>query len=126
MRVLIVEDNPEKYYDVKFALSQLGIADLTLVENANDATLTVLEQKENETPYDLIISDMQFPLFSSGKPVDDAGMTFIDEIHNLGVTTPIIICSSFRLQERSVLGCVHYSPKTDLVVEFKRLLEQIK
>ena len=49
MRVLIVEDNPEKYYDVKFALSQLGIADLTLVENANDATLTVLEQKENET-----------------------------------------------------------------------------
>lgn len=112
MRVLIVEDNPEKYYDIKSALSQLGIRDVSLTESVNEATLSVLEQKEKETPYDLIISDMQFPLFSSGKPVDDAGMEFIGELHELGITTPvklcIVVCLEWKKRGNNHYTCVVY------------------
>ena len=125
MRVLNVEDDVFKHNQIKSALRQLNITDITWLENENDAVIDVLENEENNTPYDLIISDMQFPLFSGGRPDDDAGMTFIDELQGHKITIPIIVCSSFRLSIPSILGCVHYSDKTDLVLEFRNLINKI-
>ena len=125
MRVLNVEDNPVKHSEIKNALERLGIKDVTWVESENDAILSVLEQMENQTPYDLIVSDMQFPLFSNGRPEDDAGLTFLSELKEHGIETPVIVCSSFHLFIPWVLGCIHYSRNTDLWEEFRTLLSKI-
>ena len=122
MRVLNVEDNPFKHNEIKTALNRLGITDITLAECENDAIISVLESIENNNPYDLIISDMQFPLFSNGRPDDDAGMTFLAELKEHNIDTPVIVCSSFRLRLPDVLGCVHYSKNTDLWEEFRKLI----
>lgn len=122
MRVLNVEDDPFKHQDIKRALGRMGITDITLEESVNGAVISVLESIENNNPFDLIISDMQFPLFTNGRPDDDAGMTFIAELKEQNIDIPIIVCSSFRLNIPEVLGCVHYSRNTDLWEEFKKLM----
>ena len=126
MRVLNVEDDPSKHHQIKSALNRMGIGDITLAEYENDALISVLESIENNNPYDLIITDMQFPLFSNGKPYDDAGMTFLAELKEHNVDIPVIVCSSFRLRIPDVLGCVHYSKDTDLWDEFQKLIADIK
>ena len=123
MRVLNVEDYPIKHYEIKNALNRLGITDITLVECENDAIISVLESIENNNPYDLIITDMQFPLFSNGRPDDDAGLTLLAELKEQGIDIPVIFCSSFRLDIPEVLGCVHYSRNADLWEEFQKLIK---
>ena len=122
MKILNVEDDPYKHQDIKRALNRMGITDITLEESVNGAVISVLESIENHNPFDLIISDMQFPLFTNGRPDDDAGMTFIAELKEQNIDIPIIVCSSFRLNIPEVLGCVHYSRNTDLWEEFKKLI----
>lgn len=123
MRVLNVEDYPPKHYEIKSALNQLGITDITLEESENSAIISVLESIENNKPYDLIISDMQFPLFTNGRPDDDAGLTLLAELKEHEIDIPVIFCSSFRLDIPGVLGCVHYTKNTDLWEEFKKLID---
>ncbi len=123
MKILNVEDDPYKHQDIKRALNRMGITDITLEESVNGAVISVLESIENHNPFDLIISDMQFPLFTNGRPDDDAGMTFIAELKEQNIDIPIIICSSFRLNIPEVMGCVHYSRNTDLWEEFRKLIE---
>ena len=125
MRVLNVEDDPIKHHHIKSALNRMGIRDITLEESENSAIISVLESIENNNPYDLIITDMQFPLFSNGRPDDDAGMTFIAELKEHNIDIPIIVCSSFRLRIPEVLGCVHYSNNTDLWEEFRNIIADI-
>ena len=123
MRVLNVEDDPIKHHQIKNALNRMGINDITLAECENEAIISVLESIENNNPFDLIITDMQFPLSSNGKPDDDAGVKFIAELKEHNVDAPIIVCSSYRLRLPDVLGCVHYHPeKTDLWEEFRKLI----
>ena len=123
MKILNVEDDPYKHQDIKRALNRMGITDITLEESVNGAVISVLESIENHNPFDLIISDMQFPLFTNVRPDDDAGMTFIAELKEQNIDIPIIICSSFRLNIPEVMGCVHYSRNTDLWEEFRKLIE---
>lgn len=125
MRILNVEDDPIKYHHIKSALNRMGITDITLEESENSAIISVLESIENNNPYDLIITDMQFPLFSNGRPDDDAGMTFLAELKEHNIDTPVIVCSSFRLRLPDVLGCVHYSKNTDLWEEFRNIIADI-
>lgn len=126
MRVLNVEDYPIKHQEIKTALNRLGITDITLAECENSAIISVLESIENNNPYELIITDMQFPLFDNGRPDDDAGMTFLAELKEHNIDIPVIVCSSFRLDIPNVLGCVHYSRNTDLWEEFRKLIASIE
>lgn len=123
MRVLNVEDNTIKHHEIKSALNRMGITDIMLAECENDAVISVLESIENNIPFDLIITDMQFPLSSNGRPDDDAGMKLLAELKEHNVDIPVIVCSSYRLRLPDVLGCVHYCPeKTDLWEEFRNLI----
>ena len=125
MRVLNVEDDPIKHHEIKEALKRLGITDVTLSEYEFDAMVCVTESIENDNPYDLIISDMQFPLFDNGPKDDNAGMTFLAELKENNIDIPVVICSSFNLRLPDVLGCIHYSRNTDLWEEFRRLLQKL-
>ena len=125
MRVLNVEDNPVKHFNIVEALRRMNITDVTLEETENGAIMSVLEGIDNNTPFDLIISDMQFPLFTNGRPDDDAGLTLLAELKEHEIDIPVIFCSSFRLGIPGVLGCVHYSRDTDLWEEFRNLIDDI-
>ena len=125
MRILNVEDDSIKHHHIKSALNRMGITDITLEESENSAIISVLESIENNSPYDLIITDMQFPLFSNGRPDDDAGMTFLAELKEHNIDVPVIVCSAFRLRLPDVLGCVHYSKNTDLWEEFRNIIADI-
>lgn len=123
MRVLNVEDDPIKHHEIKSALNRMGINDITLVECENDAVVSVLDSFEKNNPYDLIITDMQFPLSTNGTPDVDAGVKLIAELKEQKIDVPVIVCSSNRLQLPDVLGCVHYCPeKIDLWEEFRKFI----
>ena len=126
MRVLNVEDEPIKHNQIKSALNRLGITDITLKEDVNSAVISVLESIDNNNPYGLIISDMQFPLLPNGNTDKDAGKKFIDELKEHNVDIPVIVCSSSRLIIPDVLGCVYYSRNTDLWEEFRRLITALR
>lgn len=127
MRVLNVEDDPFKQNEIKSVLRGMGITDITLVECVDDAIKSVLESIDNNNPYNLIISDMQFPLFSDGKIDDRAGCKFFEELKRQNVNIPVIMCSSANLVKiPGTLGSVHYSKNTDLREEFRRLIADIK
>lgn len=126
MRVLNVEDDPFKHYEIKEALRRLGITDVTLSEYEFDAIVCVTESIETGNPYDLIISDMQFPLLNNGPKDNNAGMKFIADLKENNIDIPVIVCSSDRLRLTDVFACVHYQKdKTDLWEEFRQLLPKL-
>ena len=124
MRVLNVEDNVIKHHNIKRALETLGIREVTWVKNEYDAIKAVKDSIDSGCPFDLIISDMYFPLFPGSKEDENAGFTFIGELNDNNIDIPVIVCSSIRLSIPGILGCVYYSSNVDLDEEFKNLLKK--
>ena len=124
MRVLNVEDNVIKHHNIKRALETLGIREVTWVKNEYDAIKAVKDSIDSGGPFDLIISDMYFPLFPGSKEDENAGFTFIGELNDNNIDIPVIVCSSIRLSIPGILGCVYYSSNVVLDEEFKNLLKK--
>ena len=125
MRVINVEDDIFKHNDIKRALEVLGLKDITLVKNEKDAIKLIIESVNSDNPFNLVISDMQFPLFAGGGKDNNAGFKLIDDLKDNDVDIPVIVCSSFNLNIPDIIGCVYYSKNTDLDVEFRKLLQKL-
>lgn len=122
-KVLLLEDNIFKTADITRALEQYGITGLHKVRNQEDGKERLLEAIKQKKPYDLIITDMNYPL-ESGKETDpEAGFKLLLWLKAKRIVTPVIICSSYQYREPSVLGCNWYHKNGDLYSAFKELLD---
>ena len=94
-------------------------------DNAVDG-LDMIEAAITEgKPYDLIVSDMYFPMSKGGMEVQ-AGMYVIEELSARGIDVPIIVCSSARMVIPDIVGCIHYNPyRNDLDADMRELIELI-
>lgn len=109
MRVLNIEDDAIKHSNICKALNRHGIVECDWVKNLEDAIKMV---RDHKTDYELIITDMFYPLNPGGDEVE-AGFIFIREMKEKEIAIPIIVCSSVSYQVSDVLGTVHYSEKID-------------
>ena len=122
-KVLIVDDNVYKKIDIQRVVRNLG-AERVDWERSLETALLRLEQ-EKEAPYDLIITDMNFPEKAGGDPYYRSGVRLIDALAGKGIRIPVILCSSVRYSVGGVAGCVWYSELRDLEADFRECVKSI-
>lgn len=121
MRVLNIEDNPIKQAGIKRALQWNGISEIEDTDNMEDGIRMI-----QESAYDLLVLDMQFPLRAASGVDVEAGLKTMKRLQELKINVPIIICSADRLNIPDVAGCIYYSQNTDLEMEFRKLMEKLR
>ena len=124
-KVLNIEDYPIKHVDVRRVLERCGIPNIDHAETAVDGLDMIEAAIAEGKPYDLIVSDMYFPMTKGGMEVQ-AGMYVIEELLARGIDVPVIVCSSARMVIPEIVGCIHYSPKNDLDADMREMIEIVR
>lgn len=125
-KVLNIEDLPTKHVAVRRALERCGVPYVEHAETAVDGLDMIEAAIAEGRPYDMIVSDMYFPISKGGSEVQ-AGMYVIEELQARGIDVPVIVCSSARMVIPEIVGCIHYSPyRNDLDADMRELIEQIR
>ena len=124
-KVLNIEDDSAKHVAVKRALERCGVPYIDHADNANDGLDMIETAMKEGRAYDLIVSDMYFPMSKGGMEVK-AGEYVIDELQARGIDVPIIVCSSARMVIPEIVGCIHYSSRNDLDADMREMIEVVK
>lgn len=124
-KVLNIEDSPSKHVAVRRALERCGVPYVDHADNAVDGLDMVEAAIAEGKPYDLIVSDMYFPMSKGGMEVQ-AGMYVIEELQARGIDVPVVVCSSARMVIPEIVGCIHYSARNDLDADMREMVEIVK
>lgn len=124
-KVLNIEDFPSKHVDVRRALERCGVPYIDHAETAVDGLDMIEAAIAEGKPYDLIVSDMYFPMTRGGMEVQ-AGMYVIEELKARGIDVPVIVCSSARMVIPEIVGCIHYSPRNDLDADMREMVDLVR
>ena len=81
MRVLNVEDNPMKHYQIKRALEYCGAKNVVCRDNLEEGLQTLKETMRTDKHYDLVVTDMNYPLQKGGESCGQAGEILIETRH---------------------------------------------
>ena len=123
MRILHIEDNVYKHHDINKVISGCGRISVDWVTSLNGGIKKLEESFENNTLYDLIITDMYYPIEDNGKEVE-AGEMFISEAAKRGWNIPIILCSSVSYVYPEIYASIHYSPNSDWEIELRKYIKK--
>ena len=124
-KVLNIEDLPYKHVDVRRALERCGVAYIDHAETAVDGLDMIEAAIAEGKPYDVIVTDMYFPMTRGGMEVR-AGMYVIEELQARGIDVPVIVCSSAKMVIPEIVGCIHYSTRNDLDADMREMIEIVK
>ena len=117
MKVLVIEDTETKFLDIKQALIQNKIVNITHKYSRNSGLLELINNQ-----YDLLILDMQIPLDDdSFNILTDGGFEVLDEIIRTKNKIPVIICSSDAINAdnyENVVSVIRYNSMKDLSEDF--------
>lgn len=125
-RVLVVDDEVIKYMAIKKALEFNGIREIQVVGNQETVWEEIEKAEQRGEKFDLVVTDMHYPLREREKPNPEAGFILLDEMKKRGYQIPVIICSYLNFREPRALGCVWYRENESLEFEFKDVLQRIK
>lgn len=121
LNVLVVDDNVLKSINIKRALEFNGISKVTLVGN-QEAVWNLIDGGNH---YDLIVTDMHYPLQKGAVADHKAGVILIEKMKEKGIDIPVIICSTRNFTSPDILGTVWYNELRDIDFEFKNVLERL-
>ena len=124
-KVLNIEDRVEKHVAIRRALERCGVPYVDHAENAVDGLDMIEAAIAEGKPYDVVVSDMCFPMSKGGMEVE-AGWYVMDELNARGIKVPVIVCSSMRLVIPEIIGCIHYSERSDLDAEMRELIDTVR
>ena len=124
-KVLNIEDLATKHVAVRRALERCGVVYIDHAETAVDGLDMIEAAIAEGKPYDVIVSDMYFPMSKGGMEVQ-AGMYVIEELQARGINVPVIVCSSARMVIPEIVGCIHYSARNDLDEDMRELIEVVR
>ncbi len=121
-RIMLAEDGPDNQRLISFLLKKSG-AKVTLAENGEIAYHTALREKEEGTPFDCILMDMQMPTMS--------GYEATAALRQAGYTNPIIALTAHAMtgdREKCLkAGCDEFATKpiqrNDLIRAIWRLIQ---
>lgn len=124
---LIIDDSPMKQNEIEKVLKDLGI---TVVDHAgarNEGLCKINDSYEDNSLYDFLVLDMQFPVFAGGYPDAEAGIDVLMEIERLGLPVPVIVCSSdvtdCKDRFENVIADIQYDSSVSLESEFGSVLK---
>lgn len=125
MLILNVEDDAFKHNDICKVLNGCGRMEIEWVMDLETGLNALSKSMESDKKYDLIITDMYYPLTPSGRE-DEAGEIFIRKANEMGSKTPIILCSSLSYVIPGIYGTLHYSDRTDWEGELREMIRNLK
>ena len=125
LKVLVIDDNVYKAIDITRALEYSGVNHVTRVRDQEAALEKIYESNGSENAFDLIVTDMHYPLEKGREEVCDAGFILIERLKKEGIDIPVIICSSQNYVESGILGTVWYNELCDLNRVFRELLKKL-
>lgn len=126
MRVLNVEDNAMKHYQIKRVLEHCGAKEVDCCNNLQEGLERLKETQGTEKQYNLLVTDMNYPLMKGGMSDGQAGEKLIQRLKEEGIVIPTIICSTRRFTGEGVLGSVWYSNLRDIEEDFREILRKLK
>lgn len=113
LKILNIEDDIIKHSSIQRAITSEISADIDLASDMASGLEMIDNACQSGVPYDLVISDMHYPLSIGSKPDSDAGSKFIEIASTKYSDLPIIICSSLNFKIAGAFGCVWYSDRSD-------------
>ena len=124
LTALIIEDNSIKEGKIERVMKKIGSFEIDLARTLEDAIEKIGNMKESGLPYDVIISDMWYPMYP-GSSDNQSGMDFIKWMHDQKDKTPIIICSSIKYQIPEIYGAIQYKEESNWEMELIKLLKNL-
>ena len=124
-KVLNIEDKALKHVAVARALNKSGVAFVDWAKTGDDGIKMVEKAIVEGKPYDLIITDMHFPIYGC----DDvyAGTKVIVELRNKGIDVPVVVCSSHPYIEPLAVDNIFYNQRSrDIDWDIREMLERLK
>lgn len=125
MRILNIEDTMLKHLDIARAVKKMGRVELDHAKNLKSGLEMIEVSIAANSPYDVIISDMYYPVDEDGVDAD-SGNLLIETLKQKKVDIPIIICSTVRFRIPEILGAVHYSANEDWDRELLELIKEVR
>lgn len=126
MRILYFEDDVFKHADVEKAVNAAGPQEMVWVKNMEDGFVKLQEAQQEGKPFQLIITDMCFPLFKGGQESIRAGEEVMDGLEKRGLDIPVIICSSLNIQSARAYGSVWHSDISDWDLELAEMIRKLQ
>ena len=121
--ILLIEDNIYKAIDIERALESCGIANIIRVGFQEDAH----DKIEEGASFDLIITDMRYPLHRGGDADNEAGFKLIEWLKEKDLDIPVVICSTSNYESvPEIFGTVWYSELNDIKRDFKRIIAKLE
>ena len=129
MKVLIIDDLESKARSIERCFNNLNITDVSIEATRNTGLISIETQIKNGTPYDLIVCDMQMPNMINGMISPKAGLHVLHSLSIRKINTPVIMCSSDKLDDLSeyenVIGSIHYNYSVDHTSDIEKLLKSL-
>ena len=120
--ILLIEDNIYKAIDIERALEVCGITNIVRVGFQEDA----LELIEEGKHFDLIITDMRYPLCRGGDTDNEAGFKLIEYLNKKSFEIPVVICSTSNYENAlGIFGAVWYNELNDIRRDFKKIIQKL-
>ena len=126
-KVLNLEDNAIKHSKISRVISSVGANEIIWVRNLEDGLNMIEQSIESGEQYDLIISDMWYPL-SPGGSDNDSGEELIKQLATRDIYIPVIICSTIQYNyddSDNVIAAVQYGERFDWETALRKALETI-
>ena len=126
LRVLIIDDDAIKAHDIKDALEFSGVRNIESVFDQESAWEEIERAALTGRRFDLIVTDMHYPI-NRGEEADwRAGKILLEELRNKGIQIPVIVCSSVNHQIPEAFGCVWYSALNEnMQFDFQDLISKL-
>ena len=126
MKVLNFEDSVYKANAIRKVLNQCGVAKIELVSNVEDGLQMLKNAEDTGDPFDLIITDMHYPMKQGAVSDTEAGEKLVQLLQEQGKQTKVIVCSSRNMKLPGVYGCIWYSEISDWEEELCDLVREME
>ncbi len=123
LKILNLEDNAIKSSKIARVAKSICPAKIDWVRNLEDG-LELIDQAGEDGNYDVIISDMRYPLYAGGDDYD-SGDELVKELEKRNSTIPVVICSTIKYDYSgtdNVIGAVQYQENGDWDIELETIL----
>ena len=123
-KVLNIEDTTLKHVAIARALNKSGVPFVEWAKNG-DVGLEMIENAiKEEKPYDLIVTDMHFPIY--GQDDYKAGEKVITELRNRNIDIPIVLCSSVRYNVPEATECIFFNERSrDIDDDIREMIQRL-